>query len=98
MTTSALQNGDKEDCTITNHRLPRLEVVKSLVPAGDAGLFNLEVDVQTFAVSGVGYCNIGNTGFVDVSTGTHLIGEAANSNSPTALTDYDSSVSCDNGD
>src|SRR5436190_603600 len=90
--------GDVITCTFTNHRLPRLEVVKSLVPAGDAGLFNLKIDGQTFTNGGAGYGNNGNTGFVDVSTGTHLIGEAANSNSPTALTDYDSSVSCDNGD
>src|SRR6185503_17653906 len=40
--------GDQVTCTITNHRLPQLKVVKSLVPSSDGGLFNLKIDSQTF--------------------------------------------------
>ncbi len=36
--------GDKVTCTITNHRKPEVKVVKSLVPANDAGKFNLLIN------------------------------------------------------
>src|SRR5207248_1001993 len=92
------QYGDKVVCTITNHRLPQVKLAKTLDPTTDPGTRSEERRVGKETNGGAGYGNNGKKGFVDVSTGTHLIGEAANSNSPTALTDYDSSVSCDNGD
>src|SRR5690242_1477801 len=96
LTTSSLAYGDVVTCTITNHRLPQLKVVKSLDPTSDGGLFNLKIDSQVFDNSGAGYGNGGNTGFVDVSTGAHTVSEAGHGT--TSLADYDSAVSCTNGD
>src|SRR5690242_16665269 len=96
LTTSSLAYGDVVTCTITNHRLPQLKVVKSLDPTSDGGLFNLKIDSQEFDNSGAGYGNGGNTGFVDVSTGAHTVSEAGHGT--TSLADYDSAVSCTNGD
>ena len=44
-----LAAGDVVDCTITNKRKPRVTVTKQLVPSGDGGLFDLQVNGTTKA-------------------------------------------------
>jgi len=81
-------------CTFTNGLLPKLKVVKSLDPTTDTGLFNLQIDGATAG----GATNVGNggtTGFQTVTIGTHTVGETAGTG--TLLTNYVSSISCDNG-
>jgi Prealbumin-like fold domain len=60
-------------CTITNDDIaPKLKVTKLLVPTSDFGTFNLTIDgtVHKAAAS-----HNGTTGFIDVSAGTHTVGE-----------------------
>ncbi|HEX6539924.1 MAG TPA: hypothetical protein VF155_12175, partial [Candidatus Dormibacteraeota bacterium] len=79
-------------CTITNTRNNgSLTVVKSLSPTSDPGLFDLKIDGTTDA-SAVG--NAGTTGAQTVTPGSHTVSEAAASTSSTALTDYTTSISC----
>ena len=73
-----------------------IEVVKSLNPANDTGLFNLQIDGVS-KVTNVG--NGGTTGKVPVPAGTnanpgatHTVGETAGTN--TTLANYTSSISC----
>ncbi|MFC1622262.1 hypothetical protein ACFL13_02710 [Patescibacteria group bacterium] len=73
-----------------------IEVIKELVPSGDSGQFNLQID-GTDEVSCVG--NAGTTGAVVVGAGTsddpgdtHTVGETACSG--TDLGDYNISISC----
>ena len=73
-----------------------IEVVKSLNPTTDPGLFNLQIDGVTKAPN-VG--NGGTTGKVTVGAGTnvnpgatHTVGETAGTN--TTLANYTSSISC----
>ena len=42
-----LAAGDVVDCMITNTRKPRVKVTKDLVPSGDGGLFDLQVNGST---------------------------------------------------
>ena len=49
------------DCTITNKRKARVKVTKDLVPSGDGGLFDLQVNGSTQA-DDVG--DAGTTGYV----------------------------------
>ena len=80
-------------CTITNTRKTgTLQVIKSLSPTTDPGLFNLLVD-GTSRMSNVG--NNGQTSAITVNTGTHSFGETAGTG--TILSDYTQSVSCMNG-
>ena len=37
------------DCTVTNKRKPRVKVTKDLVPSGDGGLLDLQVNGLTQA-------------------------------------------------
>jgi len=83
--------GEKVVCTFTNARQTgTIRVVKDLVPATDAGRFDLRVDgtpVRTGAGDGDG-------GSVTVPTGTHSVGEAVAAGSGARLEDYVGSTSC----
>jgi hypothetical protein len=74
--TVTLAEGEKKVCTITNTRIPTLTVNKVIVPSSDTGKFNLQIDSTTKATD-VG--NGGTTGQVQVSIGSHTIGEVAGS-------------------
>ncbi|HLY82426.1 MAG TPA: hypothetical protein VKQ71_05540, partial [Acidimicrobiales bacterium] len=82
-------------CTFTNGLLPKLKVVKVLDPTNDSGLFNLQIDGTT-AGGATDVGNNGTTGFQTVSVGDHSVGETAGTG--TSLSNYDSSISCDNTD
>lgn len=69
-----------------------ITVAKALNPTIDSGRFNLQVDGVT-KVSDVG--NGGTTDAITVVTGNHSVSEVAGTN--TLLSDYNSSISCDNG-
>ena len=83
--------GEQITCTITNKRLPQLKVVKDLLPAADAGRFDLKIDATTYTNAGAGYGDGGNTGFVNVTAASHTVDEAGHAG--TSLADYDKSVS-----
>jgi hypothetical protein len=68
-----------------------LTVKKSLSPISDPGLFDLSIDSNTFAKN-VG--DKGTTGAQAVAAGTHVVSEAAGSDSPTTLTDYSTQLVC----
>jgi hypothetical protein len=91
-----LAAGAVVDCTITNNRKARLAVVKNVAPtSGDLGTFDLRIDDVTRkqdAAHGDG------TGFVNVANGTHAVSELNGTNSPNQLSDYESAITCDNGD
>jgi hypothetical protein len=79
-------------CFYTNTKEPdtgTIKVTKKLLPATDAGKFNLQVDGQTKAAN-VG--DGGTTGTQTVNLGTHTVGETAGTG--TSLADYDASTSC----
>ena len=95
LSVGTLAAGDVVDCTITNKRKPRLEVVKKLDPSSDNGTFDLQIDGMTKKVDAT---HDGTTGFVTVETGAHIVGEVNGTNSPNSLGDYDSEISCDNDD
>lgn len=82
-------------CWFTNTKNPpptgTIKVTKSLVPASDAGKFNLLIDGATKAAD-VG--DGGTTGVVTVPAGDHTVGESAGTG--TSLGDYSSSLSCTN--
>jgi hypothetical protein len=91
--TGSLPRGQNKTCTITNKPKPRVKVVKSLQPSSDAGRFDLLLNGSSKA-AGVG--DGGTTGFVTVAVGSNpTVGEAAAGS--TNLSDYESSISCDNG-
>lgn len=64
---------------------PTLTVIKIIVPAGDAGRFNLQIDGLNSAYS-VG--NNGTTGAITTRAGTHSVSEVAADNSGTDLANY----------
>jgi hypothetical protein len=79
-------------CWYTNTKQPdtgTIKVIKKLLPATDAGKFNLQVDGQTKAAD-VG--DGGTTGTQTVTTGAHSVGETAGTG--TNLADYDAATSC----
>src|SRR5581483_3400509 len=71
-----LAAGDVKTCTITNTKQPKLTVTKTVVPAADPGKFNLQIDGAT-AGTGADQGNGGSTGAVQVSVGSHTVGETA---------------------
>ena len=85
-----LAAGDVVDCTITNTRKARVKVTKDLVPSGDGGLFDLQVNGSTKA-DDVG--DAGTTDYVNVAVGSNpTVGEVAGAG--TNLDDYESSIEC----
>ena len=91
--TSATVNlalGDNKTCTITNLVPPWLTVNKIVLPAGDSGLFNLQIDGATKAVN-VG--NAGTTGPQVLSVGSHTVSETGGTG--TNLSNYTTVISGD---
>lgn len=88
-------NSDPSDCIVaTNAQTGKLEIIKSLVPSTDPGLFNLSIDGAILA-SGVG--NNGSTGeqvvLASAGSGTaHTFSESAGTG--TSLSNYTISVVC----
>ncbi len=66
-----------------------IEIVKTLSPSSDSGLFNLQVNGNTKATN-IG--NGGDTGKIGVTAGSNSIGET--SGTDTSLSNYTSAVSC----
>ena len=90
LSVGTLAAGDVVDCTITNTRKARVKVTKDLVPSGDGGLFDLQVNGLTQA-DDVG--DAGTTGYVNVAVGSNpTVGELAGAG--TSLGDYESSIEC----
>jgi hypothetical protein len=78
--------GENVTCTFTNQRQTgKITVKKELLPATDAGRFDLQVDGQTVKAQ----AGNGGYGSATVKTGTHTVGEAG-----TGLSDYMRSVKC----
>ena len=85
-------DGQAVTCTFTNTRKTgTLTVKKSLDPTADPGLFDLKIDGTAYA-NNVGHD--GTTGAQTVVAGEHTVTETAGSNSPTAITDYNSKLAC----
>jgi hypothetical protein len=83
--------GEDVECTITNTRKGSIEVVKDLAPSADNGTFDLKVGqdvVKANAADGDSGTKAG------LAPGTYTVSEAAGSASPTALSDYVSSIEC----
>ncbi len=87
--TIGLDEGELLTCTF-NDGSGTLEVVKQLSPAGDGGLFNLNIDGGANEATDVG--NNGTTGDVTVVPGSHTVTEAAGSG--TTLANYNSTLEC----
>jgi hypothetical protein len=96
LSVGTLQAGQSAVCTITNHRLPQLKVIKTFV--GDPnGLVDLKIDSSTYDNGGAGFnTTTTGSGFQNVATGTHTVAEIAHAGSGTDLANYDKSISCDN--
>lgn len=88
-------NSDPSDCIIaTQAATGKLEVVKSLVPSNDTGLFDLSIDGPVLA-TGVGNGGTTHEQVVLAAAGSgtdHTFAEAGNGG--TNLSDYTSSVVC----
>jgi hypothetical protein len=80
--TVTLAEGDKKVCTITNTRIPTLTVNKVVIPSSDTGKFNLQIDSVTKATDA---SNGGTTGQVQVSIGSHTVGEIAGTGTDLSL-------------
>lgn len=85
-------NGETKNCTITNTKKPTLQVFKVCLPSSN-GLekFNLQIDGQNVTTDTL--CGGSTNGPIEVSIGTHSVGETAGSG--TNLSDYTSSISGD---
>ena len=91
-----VQDGQDVTCTWTNTRKAgTLTLDKSLSPKDDSGLFDLKINDQTL-VKGVG--DGGSTGSQYAPQGEYTLAEAANSESPTSLSDYNSKLTCQDKD
>ena len=90
-----LNEGENVTCTLINTRQSgTLRVNKVVLPAGDLGRFNLEINGATAGTGGtVG--NGGTTGAIPVVTGVHTVRETAGTN--TQLSGYTSSIACSDG-
>lgn len=86
---SGQPNSDPSDCIVFRTSSGKVEVIKNLVPSGDSGFFNLQINSTTYATN-VG--NTGTTGEQVVDIGTTTFGETAGT--ATSLSDYTSSASC----
>jgi len=96
----SLNEGQNVTCAITNDDIaPTITVNKVIDPSNDTGLFDLSVNGKTnnFSSTTTGQGNGGTTGAVAVTNGDYYVSEVASANSPSALTDYTTTWSCDNG-
>ena len=87
-----VDSNDDVTCTITNTRKKgSLTVVKDLVPAADAGRFDLRIGDEVVKAAAAD----GGTGTRQLAPGSYAVSELGAGG--TALADYASSVACDNG-
>ena len=93
-TTADLQlaNGQNIVCTFTNARHGTLEVRKTLVPATNAGLFDLAIAGSGFSAAVTGVGDNGTTGAQSVAPGTYTVSETASAG--TSLAGYGTTVTC----
>ncbi len=84
-----LDAGQTVTCTFTNTKKPTLSIYKVCDPAGDTGLFNLQIDGvnQTTATICGGWTN----GAIEVTIGSHTVSETGSSG--TNLSNYTSVIS-----
>ena len=90
-----IANGEEVTCTITNTRLPKVKLVKDLIPAADAGTFNLDISQGGSKASASAIGDGGAapaSGFVTVAAGSVTVSETAAGT--TALADYAKSIAC----
>jgi uncharacterized repeat protein (TIGR01451 family) len=80
-----LTAGDAVTCTYENTKIPTLTVNKVCAPTTDSGKFNLQVDGRTPETGANVACG-GTTGPVEVTIGSHTVGETAGTG--TSLSDY----------
>jgi hypothetical protein len=83
---------ERVKCWYTNTKTPdtgTIKVIKKLLPATDAGKFNLLIDGQVKAAN-VG--DGGSTGTQTVTAGVHTVGETAGTG--TSLANYNATTSC----
>ena len=87
--------GDQITCTITNSRdTGQIKVIKDFSDNSPAGAkVDLQIDGTTKLANAE---DNDDTGFVTVNTGDHSVGEVQVDGTP--LSDYTTSISCDNGD
>ena len=78
--------GQSVNCTITNTKKTTLTVNKTVVPSGDTGRFNLQIDGSTRG-TGANVGSGGTTGQIVVSAGPHYVRETAAAG--TNLNDYE---------
>ena len=93
--TFSIANGEEVTCTITNTRLPKVKLVKDLIPGTDAGTFNLDISQGGSKASASAIGDGGAapaTGFVTVAAGSVTVSETAAGT--TALADYAKSIAC----
>ena len=88
--------GKTIDCTFTNTRLPKVKLVKDLIPAADAGTFNLDISQGGNSKASASAIGDGGaapaSGFVTVAAGSVTVSETAAGT--TALADYAKSIAC----
>jgi hypothetical protein len=87
--TDDTQAKGSDTATVTVHVQCKLTVVKQLVPAADAGKFNLLIDGVVKAVN-VG--DGGSTGAQQVTLGNHTVSETAGTS--TTLSEYVTAITC----
>ena len=78
--TFSIANGEEVTCTITNTRLPKVKLVKDLIPGTDAGTFNLDISQGGSKASASAIGDGGAapaSGFVTVAAGSVTVSETA---------------------
>ena len=81
-------NSETKECVIFQANKGKLEVIKQLIPASDAGQFNLQIDGVTYQTGG----NNATTGERIVTAGDHTVGELGAGS--TNLADYTTALEC----
>ena len=73
-----------------NYKKPKITVIKKLVPATDAGRFDLKVDGATVKAA----AGDGGSGSTYVLPGAHLVSESAAAGTGTDMANYSTSIDC----
>jgi hypothetical protein len=84
--------GDALSCTFTNARIPpaTITLTKVLVPATDAGRFDLKVGSTTVKAAAAD----GDSGSLQIAAGTYSVKETATPGTNTTLSKYTATISC----
>ncbi len=80
--------GETVTCTFTNSKKPTLSIYKVCNPTGDTGTFNLQIDSTNVTTGTI--CGGWTNGAIEVSIGSHTVGETGGS-----LSNYTSVISGD---